>query len=511
MKKRNFVIQVNKKGKKIKIVPKLKAHLDNGILHRAIAVFIFNKEGDILIQRRSKEKMLWPLYWDMACASHPFEGESYLKSAKRRLKEELGFSTELKLLGDFYYQAKYKDIGIEKEICGVLVGQYHGEIKPNKKEVTSFKWVDFYQLKKDIKKNKNKYTPWLEIALEKYNFEILKYRIEIIISKIKPKVEKTIKKIIASSISDKKLRPLIEWQIKTGGKRIRPFLSIISSRIFGSEKKEIYLASAGLEILHNYTLIIDDIIDKSLTRRSLPTLWKKYGKSMAQCIAMDYAAIMIEIVSFFKNSRKAAQILSKALKEITEGEILDILFEQAGRADAYIDRNRKRDISLPMYFNMIGKKTASLFEMSCFLGAEIANAKPKQMESLKKYGYNLGLVFQITDDILDIFGKEKIFGKKIGKDVEEHKGGNIVTIFALKEFTLKDKKSFLKILRKDNLTNEDIKLAISLIRKTNAKKMALEEAKKYSLKAKTALSSLPDSKWKNILIDFVEYVEKRTY
>ena len=158
------VILVDKNDKKVGKKDALSAHFGDGLLHRAFTIFIFNKKGEILLQKRSKEKFLWPQYWECSCSSHPEPGENLLTSAKKRLKEELGISCNVKKVGKFYYFANYKKRGSEKEICWLLVGNYQGKISPNKKEVAKIRWISPQELKKEIEKSPQKFAPWLKIA-----------------------------------------------------------------------------------------------------------------------------------------------------------------------------------------------------------------------------------------------------------------------------------------------------------------------------------------------------------
>jgi len=162
------VILVDENDNQVGLEDKIKAHLGNGALHRAFSVFIFNNKKEILLQQRAKEKMLWPMYWTNTCCSHPRESEGYQEAGQRRLKEELGFTCNLKYIGKFQYQANYKDIGAENELCSVLVGEYEGEVNVDPKEVNDFKWIDFEELKKDVLENPDNYTPWFKIELEKF-------------------------------------------------------------------------------------------------------------------------------------------------------------------------------------------------------------------------------------------------------------------------------------------------------------------------------------------------------
>jgi len=157
------IVQVDKNDKYLGLIDKNKAHENRGILHRAICVFVVNNKKEILLQKRSKYKKLWPLYWSNTCCSHPKKGEAYVEAGERRLKEELGFSCQLKPLFKIYYQAKYKSIGAEKEISMILLGQYKNQkIKPNEKEIADLSWMSLAKVRAQIKTKPNKFTPWFK-------------------------------------------------------------------------------------------------------------------------------------------------------------------------------------------------------------------------------------------------------------------------------------------------------------------------------------------------------------
>lgn len=161
------LIVVSEKGEVISSEDKLKCHLGQGILHRAFAVFVFNSQNQLLISRRGKEKMLWPLFWENSCSSHPCLGENLITAAEKRLKEELGFACKLKYITKFHYRAFYGEVGAENEICSILIGRYDGQITPNSKEVVEWKWIGLDDLQAEIEKFPKQYTPWLAIGLEK--------------------------------------------------------------------------------------------------------------------------------------------------------------------------------------------------------------------------------------------------------------------------------------------------------------------------------------------------------
>ena len=177
----NKLIVVDKNDKVLGYKSWEECHRLKGILHRAFSIFIFNNKNELLLQKRSKYKPLWPLYWSNTCCSHPGNAKNaketdarnakknLTKQAEKRVKEELGFSAKLKVLYKFCCQAVYKSKGSENELCYVLLGKYDDQkIKLDKKEVADCKWISFDWLKKDINKNPDIYTPWLKMELKEF-------------------------------------------------------------------------------------------------------------------------------------------------------------------------------------------------------------------------------------------------------------------------------------------------------------------------------------------------------
>lgn len=161
------LILVNKKGKVIGYEDKKKCHLGYGILHRAFSIYVLNNKNQLLIQKRSDLKMLWPLHWSNTCCSHPLKGLNYQRTLKKRLKEEMGFTCSLRVIDKLYYQANYKKVGAEHELCDIVIGRYNGKVAPNQKEVADWQWLGLNWLMKDIKQHPDIYTPWFKIGLKK--------------------------------------------------------------------------------------------------------------------------------------------------------------------------------------------------------------------------------------------------------------------------------------------------------------------------------------------------------
>ncbi len=167
MKGKDLVL-VNEKDEEVGFKEKFETHKLPVPLHRAISVVIFDKgRKKTLLQKRVKSKPTWPLFWSNAVCTHPMRGESYIECAHRRLKEELGFDTDLKEKFRFTYKADYDRTWGEHEYDVVFEGRYEGKIKPDKEEVADWKWMKIDELSQDIKANPKIYTPWFKIILSR--------------------------------------------------------------------------------------------------------------------------------------------------------------------------------------------------------------------------------------------------------------------------------------------------------------------------------------------------------
>jgi len=162
------IILVDENDNEIGFEEKINAHKNGGKLHRAFSIFIFNSEGKMLLQLRSKKKHHFKELWTNACCSHPIKGEKLEDVIHRKLKQEMGFDTKLKEIFSFIYKATDINSNLtEYEFDHIFVGKYDNEPKSNSEEVDKWKWIDVNELKKDIEKNPQKYTPWFKLTFDK--------------------------------------------------------------------------------------------------------------------------------------------------------------------------------------------------------------------------------------------------------------------------------------------------------------------------------------------------------
>ena len=204
----------------------------------------------------------------------------------------------------------------------------------------------------------------------------------------------------------------LDYMMSIGGKRIRPKLCLLTYNLLSDDfRNHIVFPAMALEVFHEFTLIHDDIMDRSDTRRGNPTVYRKWNENVAilsgdamSILSYQYLAHAPEEVL-----PKALELFSATAMQVCEGQQYDMDFEEMPF------------ITMEDYLGMIGLKTAVLLACSAKLGALIGGASPEACDALYRFGYELGLAFQITDDYLDTFGNEKVFGKKIGGDITHNK------------------------------------------------------------------------------------------
>lgn len=157
------LILVNKDDTILGYEEKLACHMGTGILHRAFSIFVFNNQQELLLQKRSGQKLLWPLIWSNSCCSHPRKGESYEQATHRRLNEEMDFDTKLQYLFKFVYQVPYKNIGSEHELCSVYIGKSDEPVNANPSEIEAWKYMSIQELNHELIENPDSYSPWLKM------------------------------------------------------------------------------------------------------------------------------------------------------------------------------------------------------------------------------------------------------------------------------------------------------------------------------------------------------------
>lgn len=290
--------------------------------------------------------------------------------------------------------------------------------------------------------------------------------------------------------------------IKAGGKRLRPFLLLNSYNVFRNDIEKALPIAAAIEIFHTFTLIHDDIMDQDETRRGKPTVHVLWGVPFA-ILAGDL--LHAKTYDFISKSEISAEGKVQIIREmaeaaviICEGQAMDMDFE------------KRVNVSVNEYMEMIKRKTAYLFRCSSRFGAIAANAEENLVNALTIYGEKIGIAFQMIDDILGLFGEEKETGKPVGSDIRESKKTYPI-LYALQKAPKDERDQLLEILTKQNKTEEEIRKAIEIIKKVGGEESTRELARKYANEAIKSIEILPDSEAKRYLIQLAEFVIERSY
>ena len=305
--------------------------------------------------------------------------------------------------------------------------------------------------------------------------------------------EKEFKVALDSEV--KLINSVSNYLIKNKGKSFRPILTLLCSRLCGQPTIVTYKAAAMMELLHVATLIHDDIVDDAKTRRGKPSI-KKIWKNKISVLMGDYilSKALINMVSL--KDFEALDLISKTAEKLSAGEILQM--------EKSITRNMTKNI----YYDMINQKTASLISSSCELGAITTSKSDIDRKATSEYGKNLGMAFQIKDDLFDFLGSEFQTGKESGGDVKK----NMLTlplIYSIESTSRKERNRLKAIIRKKKKSSETIMEIKEIIEKSGGFNYANKKLDEFSSNAIDSISSYNDGEIKNSLIELVHFNKDR--
>ena len=310
------------------------------------------------------------------------------------------------------------------------------------------------------------------------------------------KVESLIQQKLKSEVN--LIEKMSGHHLSSGGKRLRALLTLQSAKLTGykEDNRDINLA-ACVELIHSATLLHDDVIDESKLRRGVKTTNSIWG-NQSSILVGDYLLSRCFEMMVEDGDLEVLKLLSSTSAKIAQGEVLQL--QHKGEADLLEET----------YIEIINLKTASLFSAATKTGACLSGSNDKEKKAIESYGRNLGLAFQIADDALDYYAKEKLFGKEIGKDFFEGKVTlPIITIF---QKANSEEKSFLnEIMKKDKRTDEDFSETLALIYKYKAVEATLKKAEYFVNVSFDALAIFPDSEDKRILQNLTSFSLNRSF
>lgn len=288
---------------------------------------------------------------------------------------------------------------------------------------------------------------------------------------------------------------LAGYLIASGGKRIRPLMTIASTRLFDQTTDRPYRLAAAVEFIHTATLLHDDVVDESDQRRGQPSANTVFGNQSSVLVGDFLFSRAFELM-VADGSIEVLRILSNAAAVITEGEVLQLSIQS------------KLETTLEQYLEVIAAKTAVLFSAACEIGPVIAGQPANIQKALHDYGHNLGMAFQIADDLLDYQADESELGKTVGDDFREGKMTSPV-IFALQTASESDKEFWKRTFEGHNITENDLQTAKTLIKAQKADQKTHDLAVSFVEKAKSALSAIPPSPLKTTLENLASFALTR--
>ncbi len=298
---------------------------------------------------------------------------------------------------------------------------------------------------------------------------------------VRPIVDKL---LIDDGISGK----LIKYQIHTGGRRIRPFFTLLFCSAFGGKEEDALYPAAASELIHNASLVVDDVIDDQETRREVMSTPKKFGTNIAWCSSVDYCASALAALRMGKRPEEMVTLFIKTLKDMADGQTKDVYYN-------ILMESTGNPISESEYIDNIFDRTGSLFIFSCLTG-HYSSGSLNGLSKTEAFGTNYGIAFQIANDIKDALGPEL---RTAGKDMVQGKINNVVYLSALRELPEAKRAVFIESLKS---RGRDISQALGLIDSTGAKETSSKLLYKYAKEAEKNAPSGYDGRMIKGAIDF---------
>ena len=528
------VIQVSENDQVIGPISKLDSHSGAGEYHRAFSVLLFNSNNELLLQRRSMDKVTFPGVWANSCCSHPLHSEEELdetnamgvkRAAVRKLEQELGISPDSISIDDFVFMTKMRYSSrmnqewIERELDHILVIQADVDVNPNTNEVSEVMWVNRDQLEMMLLEERaaeEAVAPWFRcIAARVMNpnwwaaignmtelealaddeihdmgdvSHMLPNAIgaDLItsIQEIKPLVEQRIESSLRAS-RHPRLADAMMHLIEGGGKRMRATLPWLVAKAVGDTHSGLLDIGAAIETVHNFTLVHDDIMDDDEVRRGRNAVHIEYDMPTAINAGDAMLAIAFERLVQAENldPHDVAPLVNRIawmVRRVSEGQQLDIEFEE------------RLNVSEEDYLEMIEGRTAVMFLTCAEIGARVSGADDEVIQLMAQWGLSVGLCFQLMDDLIDVLSDSATLGKPAGSDVAQGKR-TLMVIHALQQPDSEAKEILLKVLGKgEDVAPEDLQAGLNALEDLGSIAYAREKAVAYHAEAHACLDRLGD-------------------
>jgi octaprenyl-diphosphate synthase len=291
------------------------------------------------------------------------------------------------------------------------------------------------------------------------------------------------------------INQVADYIINSGGKRLRPALVLLSAGAFGQIQPNHHALAAIVEFIHTATLLHDDVVDESAMRRGRATANNLFGNA-ASVLVGDFVYTRAFQMMVNINSMRVMEVLAEATNIIAEGEVLQLL------------NVHDADVTDEAYLKVIHFKTAKLFEAAAKLGATISNVSPAQEQAMAEYGMRLGTAFQLIDDVLDLDGDSQRIGKNLGDDLAEGKP-TLPLLYAMRNGNEQQRNMIRNAIEQGGL--DELQGVIQAVHETGALAHVVELAKAEANAACAAIASLPETKFKQTMLDLAAFAVARKY
>tara|TARA_B000000557_G_scaffold16192_1_gene12503 strand:+ start:4500 stop:6188 length:1689 start_codon:yes stop_codon:yes gene_type:complete len=519
---------------------KFTTHHGEGILHRAFSVLIFDSEGRLLVQQRSSDKITFPAVWANSCCSHPLDidGENddpiegVKEAARRKLDQELGIPRTItndwkfNHIGRFEYKCRWDSDWVEHEIDHVLIVEADCEVDFNRNEIQSVDWLDndslIQMMERKGRWKSQLIAPWFEAIFNNF-LGSGDLTIDGIISNKKSEIircgelsvqhpENSASNVLAalgqhrdvveeiihenlSKIQQERLRGAMSHLFTGGGKRLRAIMPRLVGDAVGNGHQGHYTLGACIEIIHNFTLVHDDIMDQDPIRRGLDAVHVAYDDPTAINAGDAMLALGFEMLadsSHIQDSqlRHVVSAIGQMVRHVAEGQQEDFEFE---------DRD---SVSEEEYISMIAGKTSAMFETCAETGAILAGADSETVANMANWGLNLGLCFQIMDDYIDMTSDTETLGKPAGSDIVQGKR-TLIAIHALESGA--DLPTFHKLFGTESTDTSELAVAVQELNDNGSIQYALDRAMEHHRIAHGCLDKLEQTPAVDLLRDMTDF------
>ena len=519
---------------------KFTTHHGEGILHRAFSVLIFDSEGRLLVQQRSSDKITFPAVWANSCCSHPLDidGENsdpiegVKEAARRKLDQELGIPRTITddwkfhHIGRFEYKCRWDSDWVEHEIDHVLIVEADCEVDFNRNEIQSVDWLDNDSLIRMMERKgrwkSQLIAPWFEAIFNNF-LESGDFTIDAIISNKKSEIircgelsvqhpENSASNVLAalgqhkevvegiiqenlSKIQQERLRGAMSHLFTGGGKRLRAIMPRLVGDAVGNGHQGHYTLGACIEIIHNFTLVHDDIMDQDPIRRGLDAVHVAYDDPTAINAGDAMLALGFEMLadsSHIEDSqlRHVVSAIGQMVRHVAEGQQEDFEFEE------------RDSVSEDEYISMIAGKTSAMFETCAETGAILAGADSETVANMANWGLNLGLCFQIMDDYIDMTSDTETLGKPAGSDIVQGKR-TLIAIHALESGA--ELPTFHKLFGTESTDTSELDIAVQELNDNGSIQYALDRAMEHHRIAHGCLDKLEQTPAVDLLRDMTDF------